>query len=137
MTLEETIQTQLAALSHFVQSNLNGNVLPYEVKNITNYGNDLVMQLHLPLLLAELQMDIESIKKSNKPTFICCLPVEIDEMDNLVSPTHNHLSDWDFEAWLEQDALETEVLSVGSVTHEGHRFRMFKWLAQGPPESKQ
>jgi len=134
---EASINRQMEQLSQLARQTFRCNVLPHEVKNIADYDTDLGMQIHLPLLLSELHIKFEQLLNCGRNTYICCLPVEIDEMDNLVSPTHGHLSDWDFEAWLEQKVLKTQVLSLGSVTHEEHRFRKFKWLVQEPTSRPQ
>jgi len=162
---ETSINRQMEQLSQLARQTYRCNVLPHEVKNIADYKTDPAMQFHLPLLLSELQMKLEQLLNCGRNTYICCLPVEIDHWDYLVTPTHktlsqeevqaksatatpgdyfgatggdsgDNVSDWEFEAWLEK-LLRTEVLSVGSVEHEGKRFRTFKWLVQEPASRPQ
>jgi len=154
------INRQMEQLADTAKTTFMCNVLPHEVNNIKDYKTDPAMQFHLPLLLAELHLTLEQLLNCGRNTYICCLPVEIDHWDYLVTPSHrtlsedevkakagnvapgdyfaatgdessDNVSDWQFEAWLEK-LLRTEVLSVGSVEHEGRRFRTFKWLVQEP-----
>jgi len=86
--------------------------------------------------------------------YICCLPVEINQWDYLLTPSHrtlagekifekldsrinnnyfsatsddngDNVSDWEFEAWLER-LPKTEVLSVGAIKQDDKRFKTFQ-----------
>ncbi|MBU0710794.1 hypothetical protein KJ762_09910 [bacterium] len=151
---EDVINLQMLHLAVMAKALFKCNILPHEVKNVEEYKTDLI----LSLLLDELHFTLEQLLNSGRKAYICCLPVEIDHWDYLVTPMHktlteeevfakaknnphrdyfsdtadesvNNVSDWQFEAWLEE-ILQTEVLSIGSIKQDGKRFRTFRWITQ-------